>query len=45
LPSELVKDHNDIFNSRASSLLLALMQISGAVGSLAPNWESSFESY
>jgi pimeloyl-ACP methyl ester carboxylesterase len=45
LPPELVKDHNDIFNSRASSLLLALMQISGTVGSLAPDWESSFESY
>jgi pimeloyl-ACP methyl ester carboxylesterase len=45
LPPELVKDHNDIFNSRASSLLLALMQISGTVGSLAPDWERSFEPY
>ena len=45
LPPEPVKDHNDIFNSRASSLLLALMQISGTVGSLAPDWEHSFEPY
>ena len=45
LPPELVEDHNDIFNSRASSLLLALMQISGTVGSLAPDWERSFEQY
>ena len=45
LPPELVKDHNDIFNSRASSLLLALMQISGTVESLAPDWEHSFEPY
>ncbi len=45
LPPEIVKDHNDIFNSRSSSLILALMQISGTVGSLAPDWESSFEKY
>lgn len=45
LPPELVKDHGDIFNPRASSLLLALMQISGTVGSLAHDWESSFEPY
>jgi len=45
LPPEIVKDHNDIFNSRSSSLILALMQISGTVGSLARDWESSFEKY
>jgi len=45
LPRRLVKGHNDIFNPRVSSLLLAMMQISGTVGSLAPDWERSFEPY
>lgn len=43
VPPELVEGHNDIFNSKSTSLILALAQISGAVMSLAPDWESSFE--
>lgn len=40
---ELISDHNDIFNSRSASLTLALIQMSGAVASLAEDWEDSFE--
>ena len=40
---ELIKNHNDIFNSKARSLILALIQISGAVASLATDWADSFE--
>jgi hypothetical protein len=43
VPPEVIKDHNDIFNSRASSLILALIQVSGAVMSLAEDWENTFE--
>ena len=43
VPSELIKDHNDIFNSRARSLILALIQIAGAVVSVAEDWPRSFE--
>lgn len=43
VPSEVIKDHNDVFNSKARSLVLALIQISGAVASLADNWGHSFE--
>jgi hypothetical protein len=43
IPTELIKDHNDISNSRARSLTLALIQISGAVASLAKEWVDSFE--
>src|SRR5262249_38929345 len=32
---EVIPNHNDIFNSKARSLTLALIQISGAVASLA----------
>jgi hypothetical protein len=45
VPPELIKDHNDIFNSRARSLVLGLIQVSGAVASIAENWEKSFEPY
>lgn len=45
VPPSLIKDHNDIFNSRARSLILGLIQISGAVASLAEDWEDSFERY
>jgi len=40
---ELIGDHNDIFNSRSASMILALIQMSGAVASLAEDWEDSFE--
>jgi hypothetical protein len=43
VPSTIIKDHNDIFNSRALSLTLALIQVSGAVASVAEDWGSSFE--
>jgi hypothetical protein len=41
---EIVADHNDIFNSRASSLMLAMIQMSGAIMSLAHDWDDTFES-
>ena len=43
VPPEVIKDHNDVFNSKARSLILALIQISGAVASLAEDWAHSFE--
>jgi hypothetical protein len=43
VPPMLIKDHNDIFNSRARSLILGLVQVSGAVASVAEDWERSFE--
>ena len=43
VPPELVDDHNDIFNSRSSLLFMALMQISGAVMSLAQDVDQNFE--
>lgn len=43
VPSEIVTGHNDIFNSRAGSLILALIQVSGAVMSLAEDVETNFE--
>jgi len=43
VPPEVIKNHNDIFNYRARSLVLALIQASGAVASIAENWEKSFE--
>jgi hypothetical protein len=43
VPSEIIKDHNEVFNSKARSLILALIQISGAVASLAEDWAHSFE--
>ncbi len=43
VPPEVIKDHNDIFNTKARSLILALIQISGAVASLAEDWGASFE--
>jgi hypothetical protein len=43
VPPTIVKDHNDIFNPTASSLMLALIQISGAIMSLAKDWPDTFE--
>lgn len=40
---ELISDHNDIFNSRSGSMILALIQMSGAVASLAQDWDDGFE--
>ena len=43
IPPVVVPDHNDIFNSRAISLMIGMLQISGAVASLAQDWDDSFE--
>jgi len=43
VPRELITEHNDIFNFRSNLMILALMQISGAVVSVAEQWRSSFE--
>jgi len=43
LPGHIVANHNDIFNSRASSLMLGMIQIAGAVVSLARDWDDTFE--
>jgi hypothetical protein len=43
LPPRISAEHNDIFNTRSSLLMLALMQISGAVMSLAEEWKDNFE--
>lgn len=43
IPGELCEDHNDIFNSKMGSLVLSLIQISGAVMSLANEWTQTFE--
>jgi hypothetical protein len=43
LPKALVANHNDIFNAKARELVLGLIQISGAVMSLAEDWQNTFE--
>ena len=43
VPREISADHNDIFNFRSSLLILALMQMSGAVVSLAKRLDDVFE--
>jgi hypothetical protein len=43
IPEALIPDHNNIFNAKARELILALMQISGAVASLAEDWRDTFE--
>ncbi len=43
MPPDISGSHNDIFNFRSSLLIMALMQISGAVMSLAKGWEEVFE--
>jgi hypothetical protein len=42
VPQEVIPDHNTIFTSKARSLILALIQISGAVASLARDWDDTF---
>ncbi len=42
VPKGVIKDHGDIFNYQAASLTLALIQISGALASVAQDWEDSF---
>lgn len=43
VPESICDGHNDIFNNRTSTTFLALMQISGAVVSLARDWTETFE--
>jgi hypothetical protein len=43
VPPEIISDHNDIFNARSTLLMLAMMQVSGAVVSLATDIDSNFE--
>ena len=43
VPPEVIEDHNDIFNSTSSLLIMALLQISGSVMSLAQGWKENFE--
>jgi hypothetical protein len=43
IPPEIVSEHNDIFNPRASSLLISLIQLSGGIMSLAQDWDTTFE--
>ena len=42
VPAEVIPDHNEIFIPKARSLMLALIQISGAVASLARDWDDTF---
>jgi len=43
VPRGISKSHNDIFNYRARLLIMALIQISGAVMSLAEDFNQNFE--
>lgn len=43
VPAQVIPDHNGIFNSIAASLMLGLIQISGAVMSLATDLDDTFE--
>lgn len=43
IPPQLVPDHNEISSARASLLSVAMMQISGAVMSLAEDITQNFE--
>lgn len=43
MPREISKHHRDIFNFKMASLVLASIQLSGAVASLANKWIKTFE--
>jgi hypothetical protein len=43
MPNEISENHNDIFNFKIASLVLASVQISGAVASVANEWIETFE--
>ncbi|MGB5759519.1 MAG: hypothetical protein WBM50_21575 [Acidimicrobiales bacterium] len=43
VPGEIIADHNDIFNYRSASLVLALIQAAGVLASAAgTRWEDNF---
>ena len=44
VPPNIIEDHNDIYNFRSSLLIMAMIQLSGAVMSLAQEWKDTFES-
>ena len=43
VPSSIIKNHNDIFNAQSRLLIMGLMQLSGALMSLASDWPATFE--
>jgi hypothetical protein len=43
IPSTLVANHNDIFNGTSNLFVMALMQLSGSIMSLAQRWPDVFE--
>ncbi|MBL8527471.1 MAG: hypothetical protein JNL68_07285 [Burkholderiales bacterium] len=42
VPEEVIAEHNEIFQPTPRALILALIQISGAVASLARDWDDTF---
>ena len=42
VPGEVIAEHNEIFQPTPRALMLALIQISGAVASLARDWDDTF---
>ncbi len=43
VPGDVVRDHNDIFNYKAASFTLALIQMSGVLASAAGDgWSANF---
>ncbi len=42
VPGEIIADHGDIFNYRAASLVLALIQASGVLASAGTRWDENF---
>lgn len=40
---KVIADHNDIFNSRCRELMIAMVQISGAIMNLAEDFEQNFD--
>ena len=43
MPREIGDGHNDIFNARTNLLMMALMQVSGALMSLAIDYQQTFD--
>ena len=42
VPKEVIAEHNEIFQPQPRALILALIQVSGAVASLAEDWDDTF---
>ena len=43
VPGDIINSHNDVFNARSNLLMMALIQASGALMSLARDLEDTFE--